>query len=130
VCLSNKRTQFQTKGGISDEVLRVTYYDSWGFVSCNLIFHVVDPILELWFKVDNMCLFEIRVEQVWKDIVKAFIPKGCMGIKKAEKQCSWPPRLQGRMNSFEWKGACPVHMRTKIKTSFDLCLKYLHKKML
>ena len=43
MCLSNKRTQFQTKGGITDGVLRVTYYDSRGFVSCNLIFHVADP---------------------------------------------------------------------------------------
>ena len=43
VCCSNKRTQFQTKGGVSDGALRVTYYDSRGFVSCNFIFHVADP---------------------------------------------------------------------------------------
>ena len=42
-CLSNKGTQFQTKGGISDGALRVTYYDSRGFVSCYFIFHVADP---------------------------------------------------------------------------------------
>ena len=29
-CLSNKGTQFQTKGGISDGALRVTHYDSRG----------------------------------------------------------------------------------------------------
>ena len=40
-CCSNKGTQFQTKGSISDGALRVTYYDSRGFVSCNFIaFHV------------------------------------------------------------------------------------------
>ena len=43
-CLSNKGAQFQTKGGISDGALRVTYYDSRGFVSCYFIFHVADPI--------------------------------------------------------------------------------------
>jgi len=43
VCLSNKVTQLQTKGGISDGTLRVTYYDSRGIVSCNFIFHVADP---------------------------------------------------------------------------------------
>ena len=42
-CCSNKGTQFQTKGSISDVALRVTYYDSRGFVSCNFIFHVADP---------------------------------------------------------------------------------------
>ena len=42
-CLSNKGTQFQTKGGISDGALRVTYYDSREFVSCYFIFHVADP---------------------------------------------------------------------------------------
>ena len=42
-CCSNKGTQFQTKGGISDGALRVTYYDSQGFVSYNFIFHVADP---------------------------------------------------------------------------------------
>ena len=42
-CCSNKGTQFQTKGSISDGILRVTYYDSRGFVSCNFIFHVADP---------------------------------------------------------------------------------------
>ena len=42
-CCSNKGTQLQTKGGISDGTLRVTYYDSRGFVSCNFIFHVADP---------------------------------------------------------------------------------------
>ena len=41
-CCSNKGTQFQTKGSISDGALRVTYYDSRGFVSCNFIFHVAD----------------------------------------------------------------------------------------
>jgi len=41
VYFSNKGTQLQTKCGISDGALRVTYYGSWGFVSCNLIFHVV-----------------------------------------------------------------------------------------
>ena len=45
MCLSNKATLFQTKGGISDGALRVTYYDSRGVVSCNLIFHVADPII-------------------------------------------------------------------------------------
>jgi len=35
--------QFQIKGGISDGVLRVTYYNSRGFVSCNFIFHIADP---------------------------------------------------------------------------------------
>ena len=44
-CCSNKGTQFQTKGGVSDGALRVTYYDSWGFVSCNFIFHVADPTI-------------------------------------------------------------------------------------
>ena len=39
-CCSNKGTQFQTKGSISDGTLRVTYYDSRGFVSYNFIFHV------------------------------------------------------------------------------------------
>ena len=48
-CLSNKRTQFQAKGGISDGALRVTYYDSRGFVSFNFIFHVVDPIVGVPF---------------------------------------------------------------------------------
>ena len=42
-CCSNKGTQFQTKGSISDGALRVTYYDSRGFVSCNFIFHFADP---------------------------------------------------------------------------------------
>ena len=42
-CLSNRGTRFQTKGGISDGALRVTYYDSRGFVSFNFIFHVADP---------------------------------------------------------------------------------------
>ena len=40
-CCSNKGTQFQTKGSISDGAPRVTYYNSWGFVSCNFIFHVI-----------------------------------------------------------------------------------------
>ena len=44
-CLSNKRTKFQTKGGISDGALRVTYYDSRGFVSFYFIFHIADPII-------------------------------------------------------------------------------------
>ena len=44
-CLSNKVTQFQTKGGISDGALRVTYYDSRGFVYCSFIFHVADPTI-------------------------------------------------------------------------------------
>ena len=44
ICVSLKKvTQFQTKGGISDRVLRVTYYDSQEIVSCKLIFHFVDP---------------------------------------------------------------------------------------
>ena len=43
MCLSNKATLFQTKGGISDGALRVTYYDSRGIVSCYFIFHVADP---------------------------------------------------------------------------------------
>ena len=55
---------------------------------------------ELWFKVGNTCRFEIRVERVWKDVVKA-LPKGLYGRKSAEKKCSWPPRLPGKMNSFE-----------------------------
>ena len=44
-CCPNKGTQFQTKGGISDGALRVTYYDSQQFVFCNFIFHVADPTL-------------------------------------------------------------------------------------
>ena len=50
-CLSNKKMQFQTKGGISDGVLTVTYYDSGGFVSCNFIFHVTDPTygMSAWY---------------------------------------------------------------------------------
>ena len=44
MCLSNNATLFQTKGGISDGALRVTYYDSRGIVSYNFIFHVADPI--------------------------------------------------------------------------------------
>ena len=39
-------SQFQTKGGISDGALRVTYYDSWGLVSCYFFFHVAD-LLEI-----------------------------------------------------------------------------------
>ena len=45
-CCSNKGTQFQTKCSISDGTLRVTYYNSRGFVSCNFIFHVADPSLD------------------------------------------------------------------------------------
>ena len=48
------------------------------------------------------------MERVCKDIVKAF-PKGLYGHKTAE-------------NSSE-RGACPVHMRTKFKISFDPLLK-------
>jgi len=48
--------------------------------------------------VGNKCRFEIQVEQVCKDIVKAF-PKGLYGRKTAEKQCSWPPRLPGKQIS-------------------------------
>ena len=36
----NKATQFQTKGGIRDEALRVTYYSSQEIVSCNFIFNL------------------------------------------------------------------------------------------
>jgi len=36
---------FKTKGGISVGVLRVTYYISRGFVSCNFIFRVADPTI-------------------------------------------------------------------------------------
>jgi len=35
--------QFQTKVGISDGARRVTYYDSWGIVSCDFIFLIADP---------------------------------------------------------------------------------------
>ena len=31
----------------------------------------------LWFKVVNMCQFEIRVKQVYKDTVKAFLNGLC-----------------------------------------------------
>jgi len=51
-------------------------------------------------QVANMCRFEIRVERVCKDIVKAF-PKRFYRHKPAEKQHSWPPRLSGKTNSFE-----------------------------
>jgi len=44
--------------------------------------------------------FEVRVERVWKDVVKTF-PKGLYGRKTAEKQPSWPPRLPDKTNSFE-----------------------------
>ena len=36
-----------TKGGVTDEALRVAYCHSRGFVSCNFIFHVVDHNLAL-----------------------------------------------------------------------------------
>ena len=42
-CCSNKGTQFQIKDSISDGALRVTDYDSRGFVPYNFIFHVADP---------------------------------------------------------------------------------------
>ena len=61
-CCSNKGTQFQTKGGISDGTLRVTYYDSRGFVSCNFIFHVADPT----FAVTNNHLVGRNVNSVEK----------------------------------------------------------------
>ena len=32
----------RSKGGISDGALTVTYYSSWGIVSCNFIFHVAN----------------------------------------------------------------------------------------
>jgi len=48
----------------------------------------IEPVLnllpgELWFKAGNTCRFEIRVEQVCKDIVKVF-PKGLYGRKTAK----------------------------------------------
>ena len=36
-----------TKGGVTDGALRVAYYHSRGFVSCNFIFHIVDHNLAL-----------------------------------------------------------------------------------
>ena len=65
------------------------------------------------------------MERVCKDIAKAF-SKGIYGRKTAEKQCGWPSRLPGRSE----KGACPIHMRTKLKTSFDPLPKKFHMKML
>jgi len=41
--LLNKATQSQSNSGISDGALRVTYYNTWGIVSFNFIFHVADP---------------------------------------------------------------------------------------
>ena len=68
-----------------------------------------------WWTLVNTCRFEIWVERVCKDIVKAFL-KGLCGRKIAEKQRSWPSKLPGKTSE---KGACPIHTRTKFKTSFD-----------
>jgi len=52
-------------------------------------------------------------------------PKGLYaGISTAEKQHSWPPRLLGITNSFEWKGMCPFIWKQINKR---LWLKILHK---
>ena len=56
----------------------------------------------------NMCRFEIRVEQVYKDTAKAF-PNGLYGCQTAKKQHSWPPGLPGITNSFKLKRDVPIH---------------------
>ena len=45
VHLPNKRSHFQFRGGLSNGTIRLTCYNSHGFVSCNFDFHVADPIL-------------------------------------------------------------------------------------
>jgi len=80
----------------------------------------IEPVLnlwagELWFKVGNTCWFEIRVERVCKDIVKAF-PKGPNGLKN---NVGGLLGYQVKRILSSERGACSVHMRTKIKASFD-----------
>ena len=53
-----------------------------------------------------MCRFEMRVERVCKDIVKAF-PKGCMDIKQLKNKVVGLP---GKRILSSERGACPVHM--------------------
>ena len=64
MCPSNKGMQFQTKCGISNLALRVSYYDSQEFVSCNsLIFFTLRTLLlALFFRglrlvVQQACVF-------------------------------------------------------------------------
>ena len=67
-CCSNKGTQFQTKGSISDGALRVTYYDSQGFVSCNFIFHVVDPTYGILIFLVSLCTLNHRNVELWLQV--------------------------------------------------------------
>ena len=67
-CCSNKGTQFQTKCSISDGTLRVTYYDSRGFVSCNFIFHVADPNYVLFNAVNVISKVKVSIEKAVKCI--------------------------------------------------------------
>jgi len=70
-----------------------------------------------------MCRFEIRVEQVWKDIVKAF-PKGLYEHKTAENNMVGLLGYQVKRILLSERGVYPIHTRTKLKASFDPLPKY------
>ena len=73
----------------------------------------------LWFKVVNMCQFEIPVKQVYKDTVKVFL-NGLCRHQTAGKQHSWPPRLLSIINFFQVeKGVwCVCTYANEMKSSF------------